>query len=272
MSSYFSRHTLNSGEVSEKYIRVNNCGYNEDITESHVRRKNGRVDYQLIYVKSGQVEFITEGGNCLLGEGNVYLYRPGEPQNYSVYGDPATFFWIHFTGREAEQMLSFFTEKYYYIGELPEFERYCRSSYVDFRIAGRYNELLYEGELIALIARLADRISRDKVLSNDLSKIDGAVTAMNASLTPRLSNEELAALCGLNKYYFIKLFKRAVGMPPQQYYASLIIDKSKQLLESTEYNISEISRLCGIDDSLYFSRMFKKHIGVSPAIYRQMLR
>ena len=132
-STYFSRRIISSGEVSDKYIRVNNCGYHEDITESHIRRKDGRVDYQLIYVKDGEVELLQGDGRRVLTAGQVCLYRPSEPQNYSVYGKPTTFFWIHFTGREVAEMLSFFEESCYFVGELPEFERFCRASVVDRR-------------------------------------------------------------------------------------------------------------------------------------------
>ena len=85
----------------------------------------------------------------------------------------------------------------------------------------------------------------------------------------RRSNEELAKLCGISKFYFMKLFKKTLGVSPQEYYAELIIDKSSNLLIDTDYSISEISKLCGIEDALYFSRMFKKHMGISPLAYRK---
>jgi len=44
---------------------------------------------------------------------------------------------------------------------------------------------------------------------------------------------------------------------------------AQSLLESTEYNISEIAEAVGYDNPLYFSRLFHKHIGVSPTVYRK---
>lgn len=67
----------------------------------------------------------------------------------------------------------------------------------------------------------------------------------------------------------MKLFKKTLGVSPQEYYAELIIDKSSNLLIDTDYNISEIAKLCGVEDALYFSRMFKKHMGVSQLTYRK---
>ncbi|MBE6740510.1 MAG: helix-turn-helix transcriptional regulator, partial [Ruminococcaceae bacterium] len=75
-------------------------------------------------------------------------------------------------------------------------------------------------------------------------------------------------LCGLSKDYFLKLFKNSMGITPQQYYIALAVDKGRYLLTNTSYSISEISLLCGIEDSFYFSRIFKKHTGLSPRDYR----
>ena len=43
-----------------------------------------------------------------------------------------------------------------------------------------------------------------------------------------------------------------------------------QLLEHTNYNVKEISEIVGYDNPLYFSRVFKKEIGQSPAQYRKL--
>ena len=54
-----------------------------------------------------------------------------------------------------------------------------------------------------------------------------------------------------------------------QYILSLRMANAQSLLESTEYNISEIAEAVGYDNPLYFSRLFHKHIGVSPTAYRK---
>jgi len=54
-----------------------------------------------------------------------------------------------------------------------------------------------------------------------------------------------------------------------QYILSLRMANAQNLLESTQYNISEIAEAVGYDNSLYFSRLFHKHIGVSPSEYRK---
>ncbi len=272
MYSYFVKTTKNSETVSEKYIRVNNFGYNEDISGMDVNRERGRVDYQLIYVKDGELTVTENGKDAVLGSGSVCLYRPNEPQIYRVKEKPTTFFWIHFSGSAMGDMLSFFKNRAYYVDVFADFERYCRSAQNKIQLEEKYADLYYEGELIALIALIAERVTGGDEKYNDLRKIRPALSFMRASNGSRLSNKELSKLCGLSKYYFMRIFKRATGVSPQQYAVNLTVEKACYLLTSTSYNVSEISVLCGIDDGLYFSRLFKKKVGVSPTEYRNTTR
>lgn len=269
MPSYFSMGTKSSEQVSQRYLHINNCGFCETLEKTSVSRPAGRKDYQLIYIKSGRMVFETDGQKQQLEDGHIFLYRPGTPQHYRIDGVTTTFFWIHFTGSAVEEMLTALPEGCSKTGDLPEFERYCKSFYMDCQRIDRFDPLYYEGALIALFATIANKAANAEARAQHYDRLDKALLAMNRSLSPRLSNERLAQLCGLDKYYFIKLFKRATGMTPQQYYASLIVDRGKALLENTDYSVSEIAALCGVEDSFYFSRLFKKHTGLSPAGYRK---
>ena len=48
------------------------------------------------------------------------------------------------------------------------------------------------------------------------------------------------------------------------------MNNAVSLLETTDYNVTEISAIIGYDNPLYFSRLFKKHKGVSPSEYRKL--
>ena len=55
-------------------------------------------------------------------------------------------------------------------------------------------------------------------------------------------------------------------------YSNLALDTAKGRLETTDYPSAQVALMCGIEDSFYFSRLFKKHTGLSPAAYRKGLR
>lgn len=261
MPAYFSLGTKNSDSVSDRYLHINNCGFCEDMDKTAISRPQGRTDYQLIYIANGQMAFDGQ----VLGAGFVYLFRPGEPQHYQVAGQATTFYWIHFTGSAAETILPPQSGAFF-CGEFPEFERFCKNFYMEHRLSGKPNILYYEGLLICLTARLAEAKEPHQPPHR---KLDAALLAINQNIAVRFSNEELARMCGLSKFYFIKLFKEITGLTPQQYYTRQAIDTAKGLLESTDYTVGQIASLCGIEDAFYFSRVFKKHAGISPAGYRR---
>ena len=268
MHSFFYKKVENSDFSADRYIHINNFGYYEDITKMQVRREEGRLDYQLIYVKEGELLLGRNGEEGCLKEGSICLFRPKEAQLYSVVNTQTTYYWIHFSGKEAEAMLAFFKKRAYAVGDLPAFEYYCKGTAEELYMDAAFAELLYEGRLIALIARIAERIHTDKTKVRSHSMLRPALSAIQASGGKKLTNEALARLCGLSKSYFMKVFRDTMGLSPQQYWATLAVSKARYLLVNSTYSIGEISHLCDIEDSLYFSRLFKKHTGLSPKEYR----
>lgn len=68
--------------------------------------------------------------------------------------------------------------------------------------------------------------------------------------------------------YLRKLFKKEVGVSPLEYMTGLRMKNAETLLTAmwtNEYTISEIAQMCGFEDSLYFSRVFKKYYGCAPS-------
>lgn len=70
--------------------------------------------------------------------------------------------------------------------------------------------------------------------------------------------------------YLRKLFKKEVGVTPLEYMTSMRMRKAETLLTpptAGAYTIGEVAAMCGFDDALYFSRVFKKYFGCSPSVY-----
>jgi len=62
-----------------------------------------------------------------------------------------------------------------------------------------------------------------------------------------------------------------VGYSPHAYLIKVRLERAKELLITTSFNVSEISFAVGYENPLYFSRMFKKYTGVSPANYKKQM-
>ena len=73
----------------------------------------------------------------------------------------------------------------------------------------------------------------------------------------------------LNPVYCGALFSQETGQTILQYTNRLRITKAKELLHFTNDSVSEIAAEVGIEDLYYFSRLFKKLVGMSPSEYRK---
>lgn len=80
---------------------------------------------------------------------------------------------------------------------------------------------------------------------------------------------ELSEMAGMEVKRFSYLFGKVMGECPKKYITLVKIEHAKELLIHDTISITEVSSLVGIEDSLYFSRLFKKYTDMSPSSYRE---
>ena len=102
--------------------------------------------------------------------------------------------------------------------------------------------------------------------------IHEALNFMEHNFQNDISVEDVAAVCGLNRSYFGKIFKQAVGKSPQEFLLSYRMAKATELLKLTQLSIGDISQAVGYDNQLHFSRAFKNIYGMSPREWRNRNR
>lgn len=83
-----------------------------------------------------------------------------------------------------------------------------------------------------------------------------------------ISLEVVSQHLDLSSSYFSSLFSKATGENFIDYVTNLRINLAKELLLSAKYKVYEISEMVGYDNSHYFSRIFKKVVGVSPLDFK----
>lgn len=86
-----------------------------------------------------------------------------------------------------------------------------------------------------------------------------------------ISLDGVSRLVNISAYYFSKVFKDETGENFIDYVTQVRIEKAKQLLMIKEMSIKEVCVAIGYKDPNYFSRLFKKQIGVTPTEYREEL-
>ncbi len=110
---------------------------------------------------------------------------------------------------------------------------------------------------------------QDKDLSNNLVK--DVISIFNDNLYTQLKIDEIVNKTNFSRTHIFKEFKKATGKSPIEYFNFLKIEKSKELLRDGSYTISEISEKLNFDTPNYFSKTFKKYVGVTPTEYIKRL-
>ena len=110
----------------------------------------------------------------------------------------------------------------------------------------------------------------DLLLSEAEKEVAFAMHYFRKNYNTEISIEEYSESRGLSNCWFIQCFKEITGSSPLQYILKLRISNAQSLLENTDYTITEIANMVGYTNSLYFSRLFHKYIGMSPKEYRKV--
>ncbi|WP_244277622.1 helix-turn-helix transcriptional regulator [Mesorhizobium erdmanii] len=84
------------------------------------------------------------------------------------------------------------------------------------------------------------------------------------SFTRKLALAEMAAVCGLSPYHFMRAFSRTFGMPPHQYVLDLRLDLAERLLADSRMTIADIAHASGFSSQSHFTTVMKKYRGVTP--------
>jgi two-component system response regulator YesN len=110
-------------------------------------------------------------------------------------------------------------------------------------------------------------ISKKHEYSN--SVIGKAKDYINKNYRRDISLEDISREVDMSTYYFSKLFKEVVGSNFIEYVTNIRIEKAKELIFKGNLSMKEICGEIGYSDPNYFSRIFKKCVGVTPTDFRE---
>jgi AraC-like DNA-binding protein len=96
-----------------------------------------------------------------------------------------------------------------------------------------------------------------------------AVEHIDNNLDQPLENEKLAQLCHLSDDHFIRVFRKCTGQTPAQYVLDRRVTQAAQKLIFSTDSVDSIAEQTGFCDRFYFTRVFTRRMGLSPAAYRK---
>lgn len=234
--------------------------------------------------------YIVDGEGCLEIDGISYYPKPGQlfvmpsgvKQSYYATDEHNTFgkHWCHFTAKigdrdlfqllglpvlitpdDPERLIELFKELTMHY-ESEGFTAIIRQKSVLLEIIAMYLEK-------AMATHSASRIVNEQHRMHQLHTV---LNYIEQHLDEPITVPELAELVHFHPNYFIRHFHELVGMSPIQYINHMKMEKAMQVLLAEDgLPVSEAARSVGME-LYYFSRLFKKHAGLSPTGYRELFR
>ncbi len=111
------------------------------------------------------------------------------------------------------------------------------------------------------------RALKTEKVDRKTSIVNVAIGHINKHFTEEVTLNDIATYVNLSPQHFSKIFKEATGFGYVEWVNNLRITKARELINNTDKTIKEICFLVGYNDPNYFSRIFKKYVGISPTDY-----
>ena len=127
-----------------------------------------------------------------------------------------------------------------------------------------------------LTGLISEAISSIKEISSDDGKSENLQDSQKSIIKKYIKENykrdisagDVAGILGYSDVYFSKIFKQLFDDTFINYLTNLRIEKAKVLLKDVSFNIKEVGASVGYTDSNYFTKVFKRAVGMSPSEYR----
>lgn len=250
-------------------------GYYPHASYHDRKRKTGSNEYILLYCVEGSGEIGLSDEKYTLKPNSFIIIPPGIRHHYrSSEKNPWTIFWTHILGKNADLLYTKYIHTYTSpVVSIPRSEQIQKNFMKimnilesGYELTGlEYANLTLFNIVTQMVYQMAIDASETKT-----DVITSSISFLNNNLDKNLKVEDLAEEQNLSVSRYSELFKKKTGYSPLQYFNKLKIEKSCQYLYFTDLGIKEICAKIGYYDPYYYSRAFKKLMGIPPSKYRKL--
>lgn len=254
---------------------ITDIGYYPKAEHHHRVREEGVNQYVLIYCVDGSGFYVVDGKRYEVGRNQYFILPIGKPHEYgATEGHHWTIYWVHFRGKAAHV----FAEG----AATPQSINVTMQSRISERInifeeilttlhlGDGIEDLRYASSLLAHFLasmRYLEQFRRAKT-EEERDIVEQAIHYMRENIEQHITMDEVLRYVGYSQSHFSTVFKKKTGVSPITYINRLKIEHACRLLRTTDMKVNQICYKVGIEDALYFSRLFSKIMNMSPTDYR----
>ena len=228
----------------------------------HLAKYRGKLPfYEIMYYAEGESVISFNGEKYEMSENKIlYLPKGIDNEDYSIFiKKPVKLYNIYFdTDSQLPQKPMVISAKSAEIANL--FEKIFHTWV--------YKKECYYYKAVRYFYNIAELVKKSQPFYLNSKKYELLKKSEDFMLTHycdyKFNFKEMQKITGLSYSYFKKLFIEKYGMPPVKYVNKLKINRACELLISNRFTVSEISEMCGFENTYYFSTVFKNYMGVSP--------
>ncbi|KAA3660250.1 MAG: AraC family transcriptional regulator [Chloroflexi bacterium] len=243
----------------------------------YCKRAAGAPEHILIFCVDGEGWFEVDGVTRPVYANQAFFIPQDMPHAYGSSEEaPWSIHWTHFVGAESGV----------YVNQVPEEEhRLLVDEACRIRLEQLFQqcyEVLQEGFVLNRLIHAAKILQHlfGEMFYNNLAfspyqrtnrfrSIEPTLRYLRQNIDQSLTLTDIANHAGLSKPHFSRIFKNQTGYSPMDYFIHLKVQKASSLLVLTEMTVREIALVVGYGDPYYFSRLFKKVVGISPSAVRK---
>ncbi|AHV95696.1 AraC family transcriptional regulator [Paenibacillus sabinae] len=266
-----------------------------------VHFKRNVNEYIMYLIKSGELHMVEDGKEYILKKGDVLLLEPNLDHE-GLEKHTCDYYYIHFKHPDMAPVNvedpESFAKRFIFEDQGAEEDVKCcfpkhftiTDKSVLSQIYNSLNEMLqlyrrknYNRSLTALkLSELFILLSRESLLeelqnsrkrtTKAIVKAHGLLDYIHTHYQSKITSRDIEALFECNFDYLNRTFNKLTGHSITHYINKVRIDQAQELLQATHLSIGEIAYLVGFGDIYYFSKVFKKYAGLSPAAYYKKIR
>lgn len=287
----------------DRLIRIILLG-KETLSEQRVHYTRYVSEYLLYVVTRGKLDLLINNDRVIINEGECYLFQRGDYQEPLSNAD-CEYYYVHFIADSKQvQEMDISEDEYMSLINQKRADNFKKTFYslscYDFMhvylkrhtkisskglfdyivTALKNNQLNEEGKIankrFEISASFADILF--KIESADCKRLDSRYTTVDRILdyieqnyTLPLSSSDIERDLLINFDYANRLLTKTIGHSIIKHRNIVRINNAKAMIKTTNRPLSDIALAVGFESGYYFSRMFKRIVGISPSEYKQKI-